>query len=165
MTPEQIIQHFRLEPLPIEGGLFRRHYASDETIPQHALHPRYGRSKLHSSAISYMHTAETRSLMHRLKTDELYHFYNGDPVTLVLLNPNGTLEIITLGQDYAAGHVPFHRVPRGVWQGSCLVPGGKWALMGATMAPAYDEDDFDLGERTELLEKYPQARDWILRLT
>lgn len=165
MTADEIIEHFHLEPLTVEGGLFRRHYASDETIPDHALPARYHRPKLHGSAIIYMHTAETRSLLHRLKTDEVYHFYSGDPVSLVMLHPDGTHQVVTLGRDYGVGHVPFCVVPRGVWQGSCLVDGGAWALMGATMAPAYDDDDFELGERSLLLEKYPAAHDWIVRLT
>jgi predicted cupin superfamily sugar epimerase len=165
MTAKEVIELFQLEPLPVEGGLFRRHYASQDTIPSHALPPRYTSHKLHASAITYMHTPETRSLLHRLKTDEIYHFYNGDPVSLVLLFPNGSSEVVVLGQDYRAGHVPFYVVPRGVWQGSALVPGGSWALMGCTMAPGFDEDDFELGVRDELVSSYPAAREWIERLT
>lgn len=165
MTPEFIIEKFQLEPLPVEGGLFRRHYAADEMIARDALPARYTHAKLLGSAICYMHTAQTRSLFHRLKSDEIYHFYNGDAVALVMLYEDGTFRVVTLGQDYAAGHVPFFVVPRGVWQGSCLLEGGAWALMGMTLAPAYDDDDFELGERAMLLGKYPNARKWIERLT
>ncbi len=165
MTPEFLIEKFQLEPLPVEGGLFRRHYASDEMISHHALPARYTHAKLLGSAICYMHTAQTRSLLHRLKSDEMYHFYNGDAVALVLLSKDGTWQVVVLGQDYAAGQVPFFVVPRGVWQGSCLLNDGAWALMGATLAPAFDEDDFELGERAVLLENFPDAREWIERLT
>lgn len=165
MTAAQIIELFQLEPLPVEGGLFRRYYGAEETIPRHALPARYTHPKPHGSAILYMHTPDTRSLLHRLKTDEIYHFYNGDPVALVLLNADRTHQIVTLGRDYAAGHVPYCVVPRGVWQGSRLAPGGEWALMGATMAPAYDDDDFELADRAFLLEQYLNAREWILCLT
>ena len=165
MTPEFIIEKFQLEPLPVEGGLFRRHYAAAETIARDALPTRYTHAKLLGSAICYLHTAQTRSLFHRLKTDEMYHFYNGDAVALVLLYEDGTFRVVTLGHDYAAGQVPFFVVPRGVWQGSCLLEGGAWALMGMTLAPAYDDDDFELGERAMLLGKYPDARKWIERLT
>lgn len=165
MTPEFIIEKFQLEPLPIEGGLFRRHYAAKEMIARDALPTRYTHAKLLGSAICYMHTAQTRSLLHRLKTDEVYHFYNGAAVTLVLLYEDGTIQVVVLGQDYAAGQVPFFVVPRGVWQGSCLLENGTWALMGTTLAPAFDGDDFELGERAALLEKYPEARAWIERLT
>ncbi len=165
MTPEFVIEKFQLEPLPIEGGLFRRFYAADESIARDALPSRYARAKLLGSAICYMHTPQTRSLLHCLKTDEIYHFYNGDPVALVMLHPEGSYQVVTLGRDYAAGHLPFFVVPRGVMQGSCLLEGGAWALLGATMAPAYDDDDFELGERAALIEKYPSAREWIERLT
>lgn len=164
MTPDEIIQIFQLEPLPVEGGLFRRHYASAESIPQAALPARYAHAKLFGSAICYMHTAQTRSLFHRLKTDEIYHFYGGDPVALVLLYPDGAWRVVVLGQDYAAGQLPFFVVPRGVWQGSCLSNEGAWALTGATLAPAYDDDDFELGERAALDAQYPDAHAWIERL-
>jgi predicted cupin superfamily sugar epimerase len=165
MTSDQLIERFRLEPLPIEGGLFRRHYEAQETIPTAALPGRYSHPKLFGSAICYLHTPYTRSLLHTLKTDEVYHFYGGDPVALVLLFPDGSHQVVTLGQDYAAGELPFYVVPRDVMQGSCLHDGGEWALMGATMAPAYDHDDFVLGERAALLQQYPAAQTWIERLT
>lgn len=165
MTADSIIRRFHLEPLPVEGGLYHRHYASDETITGEALPERYPDAKPLASAICYMHLPETRSLMHRLRTDEIYHFYNGDPVTLVLLYPGGESRVVVLGQDYSAGHVPFFVVPRGVWQGSCLQDGGSWALLGATMAPAYHEDDFELGARAALLRQYPDEVEWIEKLT
>lgn len=165
MTPEFLIEKFQLEPLPIEGGLFWRYYSADENIPHAALPPRYTHAKLFSSAICYMHTPQTRSLMHRLKSDELYHFYLGDPVTLVLLYPDGSQRVVTLGSDYAAGQLPFFVVPRDVWQGSRLIENGKWAFMGTTVAPAYDDDDFELGDRAALLASFPDARAWIERLT
>jgi predicted cupin superfamily sugar epimerase len=165
MTAVEIIEIFGLEPLPVEGGLFKRHYEAQETIPSHALPERYDSHKLHSSAITYMHTSETRSLLHRLRSDEVYHFYNGDPVLLLLLSPDGSWHVVTLGQDYAAGQVPYFAVPRGVWQGSILAPGGAWALMGTTMAPAFDDDDFELALRENLVSLYPGAREWIERLT
>lgn len=165
MTSDDIIQQFNLEPLPVEGGLFGRHYAASEFIPQHALPPRYNHAKRFASAICYMHTPQTRSLLHRLKTDEIYHFYHGAPVSLVLLYNDGSHRVIVLGQDYPAGQLPFYVVPRGMWQGSCLANPDGWALMGATLAPAYDDDDFELGERATLSAQYPDARAWIERLT
>lgn len=165
MTPEQLIETFGLQPLPIEGGLFRRYYAADESISLKVLPLRYEQQKVFGSAICYMHTRETRSLLHKLKTDEIYHFYNGDPVSLALLYPDGSHRVVILGQDYAAGQLPFFVVPRDVWQGSVLAEGGAWALMGATMAPAYDDDDFELGDPAQLIAAYPTAHAWIERLT
>ena len=103
--------------------------------------------------------------MHRLRTDEMYHFYGGDAVTLVLLYPDGRAETRTLGQRYDLGHEPFFVVPRDVWQGSFLNNGGTWALLGCTLAPAYDDDDFELGARELLCAQYPDAAELIRRLT
>ncbi|MBI4674948.1 MAG: cupin domain-containing protein [Chloroflexi bacterium] len=165
MTPEFLIRHFHLEPLPREGGMFARYYLALETVAQSALPARYIHAKNFGSAICYLHQPHTQSFLHKLKTDEIYHFYAGDPVALVMLHDDGSHHVVILGQDYRAGQHPFFVVPRGVWQGSCLVKGGAWALLGATLAPAYDDDDFELGERAVLLSQYPTAADWVRRLT
>lgn len=165
LTREFLIEHFQLEPLPVEGGMFRLHYRNPEKISADALPERYTQSKATSNAIVYLHQPHTCSLLHRLRTDEIYHFYNGDAVTLVLLYPDGTFETQTLGRDYAKGQRPFFVVPRDVWQGSFLNDGGEWALLGCTLAPAYDDDDFELGNRAELSAQYPQATELIRRLT
>jgi len=186
MTPEFLIEHFRLEPLPVEGGLFHLYYRSAETVAAAALPPRYARAKNLGSAILYLHLAAERaaarethpsaapdhppqpppvSLLHRLTTDEIYHFYRGDPVTLLLLFPDGHFETRVLGAEYENGQAPVCVVPRGVWQGSCLQDGGQWALLGCTLAPAYDDQDFELGARDALCAQYPDAADLIRRLT
>src|SRR5581483_4966412 len=94
-TSEEIIRRFQLEPLPVEGGLFARHYEAQEIIPHHALPARYGRPKLFASAICYLLQPNTESLLHRLKSDEIYHFYAGDPVSLVMLFPDGSHQVVT----------------------------------------------------------------------
>ncbi|HZQ07192.1 MAG TPA: cupin domain-containing protein [Anaerolineae bacterium] len=183
ITPEFLIEHFQLEPLTIEGGMYRLHYRSDEHIHPDVLPERYTQAKATGNAIVYLHLASghalgtssvgrdhlqqphTCSMMHRLRTDEIYHFYNGDPVTLLLLYPDGHSETHVLGQDYVHGHVPFFVVPRHVWQGSFLNDGGKWALLGCTLAPAYDDEDFELGVRELLCAQYPEAAELIRRLT
>lgn len=165
ITAEYLIERFRLEPLTIEGGMFQRFYLADEQIPSEALPARYTRAKPFGNAICYLHQPHTRSYLHRLLTDEIYHFYCGDPVTVLLLYPDGTHALRTLGHDYAAGQEPFLVVPREVWQGSLLAPGGRWAFLGCTLAPAYDDSDFELGDRARLLAQYPDAAEWIRRLT
>ena len=79
--------------------------------------------------------------------------------------PDGHFETHVLGQAYDKGHEPFFVVPRHVWQGSVLNEGGKWALLGCTLAPAYDDDDFELGTRELLCAQYPDAAELIRRLT
>lgn len=165
MTPEFLISHFHLEPLPVEGGMFHLHYRSAEYIPAGALPARYTHAKALGNAIVYLHQPHTRSLLHRLRTDEIYHFYGGDPVTLLLLFPDGHFETHVLGHEYDRAHEPFFVVPRDVWQGSFLNKDGQWALIGCSLAPAYDDDDFELGARELLCAQYPDAAELIRRLT
>ena len=120
-----------------------------------------------STVILYLLTAKTVSLMHRLKCDEMFHFYLGNPVTMLQLHPDGSSEIITLGHDILNGQKVQVLVPKGTWQGTFIQPGGKFSLMGCSVAPGFDEADFELGDRETLLGKYPDPniRELILQLT
>ena len=167
ITAEQLMQHFNLEPLPIEGGHFRQTYQAGESILGEALPARYGRSKVAGTAIVYLLTPapDSFSALHHLPTDEIYHFYLGDPVELLLLHPHGRSEQISLGQDILNGQYVQFVVPRGVWQGSRLMPGGRFALLGTTMAPGYDDEDYVGGEREALIAQYPDQAEQIRQLT
>ena len=167
LTAEQIIRHFDLRPLAGEGGMFRQSYLAAERIPHHALPPRYPHDKPLGTAIYYLLTdaPDSFSGLHTLPTDEVYHFYAGDPVDMLLLHPDGRGERVRLGPDFMNGqHVQFV-VPHGVWQGSRLASGGRWALMGTTMAPGYADSDYVGSAREELLARYPQFAPDIARLT
>ena len=102
--------------------------------------------------------------MHKLITDEIFHFYLGDPVEMLLLYPDGESKIVTIGNDLKAGHSPQVVVPRGVWQGSYL-PRGEFALLGTTMSPGFDFEDFEIGKRDILLEQFPAQSQLIKKLT
>ncbi|MBK9941260.1 MAG: cupin domain-containing protein [Kouleothrix sp.] len=165
LTAEQVIALLALEPLPIEGGYFRRSYTSEDLIATAALPARYAGARQLCGAIYYMLHANEFSALHRLATDEIYHFYLGDPLELLLLYPDGSHVVHVLGPDLLAGQLVQLAVPRGVWQGSRLRAGGRFALLGTTMAPAYDQADFELGERAVLLQQYPACSDLINALT
>jgi predicted cupin superfamily sugar epimerase len=81
--------------------------------------------------------------MHRLRSDEVFHFYLGDEVEMLQLWPDGTGRRVGLGSDLAAGMLPQTVVPQGVWQGSRLVRGGRFALLGCTVSPGFDYADFE----------------------
>ena len=166
-TADEIIQFLNLETLPEEGGWFKRNYLASEEIPQSGLPSRYKSDKEFSSAIYYLLTDEYDcfSALHKLLTDEVFHFYLGDPIKMLLLHPNGESETIILGQDLFEGQKIQFVVPRGVWPGSYLLPGGKYGLMGTTMAPAYHQDDFLLGDQDSLLKEYPHEKKLIQQLT
>lgn len=167
LTAARVIELLGLVPLPVEGGLFRQTWCSDETVSGSALPARYGRAKTFGTAIYYLLTADPDcfSALHRLPTEEVYHFYLGGPVEMLMLHPDGRSERLVLGHDLAGGQRVQHVVPRAVWQGSRLVDGGRFALLGTTMAPGYDERDYEGGQRDELLRRYPQEAERIRRLT
>jgi predicted cupin superfamily sugar epimerase len=167
LTPEQIIETLVLEPLPIEGGLFRQTYNSSENIKKEHLPGRYNADKPFGTAIYYLLTSDPNSFsaLHKLPTDEIWHFYLGDPVELFELHQDGSSQHLLLGQDIVNGQLVQHVVPAGIWQGSRVRRGGEFALLGTTMAPGYSPEDYVGGERNELIEKYPEEKDLIKQLT
>lgn len=164
---DDLIRHFNLEVLPVEGGIFAQTYKSAEVIPHAALPSRYRGDKPFGTAIVFLFTpdADSFSAMHRLPTDEVYHFYLGDPIELLELHADGRSQQVILGQDIMNGQKVQHVVPRGTWMGSRMRPGGRYALMGTTMAPGFTHEDFEGGSRTQLIAQYPHQVDLIAQLT
>ena len=168
LTAKQIIEHFNMQPLDIEGGAFIRVYESEDVLTQNLLPERYRffrQEKPFSTAILFLLTDQSCSRLHRLPTDEVYHFYLGDPVELVELLPNGTVQKTILGQDILHGQKVQHTVQKSSWQGSKVLTGGKFALLGTTMAPGYTAEDFEEGQYESLAAQYPSAKDTIWELT
>jgi predicted cupin superfamily sugar epimerase len=146
MTAEEVIELLGLEPLPDEGGRWVQTW-SDE----------------HSTAIYFLMTPDDFSAMHRLTSTEVWHHYAGATVRMVLLSPEGSVEQPSLGDDLAAGERPCAVVRGGVWMGASTT--GEWSLVGTTMAPPWDEEQFELGDRDRLIAAYPGVADHIRRLT
>ncbi len=165
MTAEQIIQFFGMRSLPQEGGFYVETYRCREKIAQVKLPARYAGDRSFSTAILYLLTPDTFSALHRVKSDEVFHFYLGDPVTMLQLHPDGASKVITLGQDILSGQRVQVAVPRDSWQGCFLNKGGKFALMGTTVAPGFETADFEPAQREDLLQRYPGQRNLILQLT
>jgi uncharacterized protein len=164
LSAEEIIEKLKLEPHPAEGGFFKETYRSSEKISSNNLPKRYGSDRLFGTAIYYMLTPESFSAMHRLLTDEIFHFYLGDPVTLLLLYPDGSSEVVTLGPDILSSQKVQFTVKRGSWMGAFLNDGGKYGLMGTTMAPGFEYDDYINDGIEELADKYPERKELIERL-
>lgn len=165
LDADQIIARLGLVPLGFEGGFYAEHHRSPLALAQDALPERYRGPRRASTAIYYLLTPSSLSLMHRLKTAEVYHFYLGDPVEQLMLHPDGSSETVELGSDLLAGQRVQHVVPEGVWQGSRLKSGGRFALMGTTMAPGFELDDFELGDRAALVTAYPDRAELLDALT
>jgi predicted cupin superfamily sugar epimerase len=165
LTVEALRRILGLVPHPIEGGYFAETYRSADHISAGGLPSRYPGNRAASTAIYYLLTPDTFSAMHRLASDEIFHFYLGDPVEMLHLYPDGTHRITVIGPDLEAGQRPQMVVPRNVWQGARLIPGGHYALLGTTVAPGFDYADYETASRATLLTTYPTAKDLILALT
>jgi uncharacterized protein len=165
ISADEIIKKLGLEPLPMEGGYYIQTYRANEMIPKSALPDRYSSNKSFGTAIYYLLTPDTFSALHRLPTDEIFHFYLGDPVTILELYQDGTSKVFTLGSDIQKGQNVQLLVPENTFQGSFLNEGGKYALMGATMAPGFDFSDYEAGIREKLIREYQAHKELIIRLT
>ena len=161
----ELVKQLELSPLTGEGGLFRRTWLSPQVISKQALAAPYPEDKPAGSPILYLVTPQCFSRLHRLPTDEVYHFYLGAPLRLFLIPPEGEPFFDTLGQDVMGGMQVQYTVPAGYWQGSRLAGGGEWALVGTTMAPAYSDSDYEDAPAAELMARYPAFADEIERLT
>lgn len=154
-----------MRPLEKEGGYYIETYRASEKIAQTVLPVRYTSERTFATAILYLLTPDTCSSLHRLASDEVWHFYLGDSVTMLQLHPDGSSDVMDLGPDITKGQRVQVTVPKDTWQGAFLKHGGKFALMGTTTAPGFESDDFELGRRAELLEQYPSRNDLIEKLT
>jgi uncharacterized protein len=155
MTADEIKALLRLEPHPVEGGFYRRTYTSAVSV---AL---LGGVRPYGTAIYYLLEEGAFSEMHVLKSDEIFHFYLGDPVEMLQLWPSGETKVVTLGPDIAAGQHVQLVVPAGVWQGTRLVNGCKVALLGCTVTPGFDFADYRNASAAELIAQWPQEAERI----
>jgi len=164
MTADDWIAALHLQPHP-EGGCFAESYRADETMPAAALPARYGGARAFSTAIYFLLRSGEISALHRLKSDELWHFYAGSPLRVSYLTPAGELVERDLGCAPQEGQLPQMAVPRGCWFGSRVPGPDTYALVGCTVAPGFDFADFEMAARADLLAQYPQHRRLIETLT
>jgi predicted cupin superfamily sugar epimerase len=159
MTADGIKTLLKLEPHPVEGGSFRQTYVCSATVEL----PRGVRSA--GTAIYYLLEPGTFSEMHTVASDEIFHFYLGDPVEMLQLYPDGRSAVFVLGPNLAAGQHVQLVVPAGVWQGTRLVADGQAALLGCTVTPGFDYADYRSASYAELAEKWPSEAERIRALT
>lgn len=178
LNAADIKEILHLEP-HFEGGYYRRTYESDDMLAHSALDARYTGPRHTGTAIYYLLEPDTFSEIHRLKSDEIFHFYLGDAVEMLQLTPPranvtgneependpGRAERIILGNDLTLGQQPQVLAQQGVWQGSRLVSGGNFALLGCTVSPGFEVEDYEKGERYALIRQWPEFSDLIRTLT
>lgn len=145
LTPDDLIAHYRLEPIPREGGLFRQTWAGPDRAD--------GRPE--GTAMVGLLTADDFSALHRLPTDEIWHHYLGDPLDLLLLAPDGSTRTAVLGPDLGGGQRIQLTVPAGTWMGGRVAAPGAWTLFGCTMAPGFTFEGYEHGNAAALTARYP----------
>lgn len=158
-----LINELKLQPHP-EGGFYSRTYESDEKIPAAALPARFGADRLISTAIYFLLQGNDFSAFHRIKSDELWHFYAGDGLHIYVIHPDGRGEILLLGNELNNDYRFQQVVKAGCWFASRPATTNSFALVGCTVAPGFDFADFEMAKKEELLKVYPQHQEWIEQL-
>jgi uncharacterized protein len=158
------IDHLKLVPHP-EGGWYRQTYKAAELITQKGLPTRYTGDRSFSTAIYYLLEKGDFSAFHRLKSDEIFHFYAGDTLEIVMISPKGELSKAALGLHSDQGETFHYAIPAGSWFAARLKPESEFALVGCTVAPGFEFEDFEMGSREKLLAEFPMHRDVIDALT
>ena len=149
-TIDALVAHWRMQRMETENIMFSQSYVGKA-----------------STAIIAMLIDDPQSYsdMHRLPTDEIWHFYLGDAIELLLLDPDGEDEVVILGHDVLQGEYVQFVVPAGVWMGARVRPGGEYAVFGNTMAPGFSVDDFEGAAAADLIAQWPQHAQLIRALT
>ena len=174
-TADEIIEVLGLEPLPGEGGWFRETYKSDGVIPGSAL-PGHGGGRSYSTQIYYLLRSGSASVLHRVRSDEVFHHYMGGAVAQLWVDPDRAVSVRRIGGDLGAGERPQVVVPAGYWQGAVLASDlsdardpDAFALMGCTVAPGFEWEDFELIDRARdehrgVIDAAVEAHAWAERL-
>lgn len=152
-----IIKYYNLQPLPVEGTLFTSTYRSTVNLPNG--------DPMGTGMIGlYADEPKSLSYFHKLPSDEIWHFYGGDPLKLILLLPDGSSKDVILGSKVLENQHVQYVIPAGVWQAGYMLSGGRYSLFGCTMAPGFTSKGFEAGVAAELLKHYPAREEEIRRL-
>lgn len=163
MTPEELVQYYQLQPHP-EGGYFGETYRSGITVNTEAMPGGFSGPRSCSTAIYFLVLPGNFSAFHRLRSDELWHFYSGGCLHLHIIHPTGRYELKKLGSDIHCNEQFQLTVPAGCWFAAETAPGTRFSLTGCTMAPGFDFADFELAAAKELTARFPQHSELINRL-
>ena len=163
-TADDWVARLHLQPHP-EGGYYAETYRSLEKVAAMHLPARYGGDRSFATGIYFLVRGGTFSALHRIQSDEMWHFYSGSRLTVYIIHPGGRLEKIHLGPDFATGETFQAVVPAGCWFGSKVHDVDSYALVGCTVAPGFDFADFELADRSGLTRQYPQHASVIQELT
>lgn len=160
LTAQQLISRYHLQPHP-EGGYYSRTYSSEELITAEALPERFDGDRFISTAIYFLLEGGQFSAFHRIKSDELWHFYAGTGLHIYVIHPGGRGEVLKLGNDLSNEFSFQLLVKAGCWFASKPIAENEFSFAGCTVAPGFDFADFELAEKNQLLKEYPRHATWI----
>ncbi|WP_276503437.1 cupin domain-containing protein [Terrimonas pollutisoli] len=163
ITAQELIEKYELQSHP-EGGHYLQTYCSTEIIPPDALPARFNGNRYFSTAIYFLLAGKQFSAFHRIKSDELWHFYHGVGLHIYVLHPDGRGEVLKLGDNLANGYSFQLVVPAGCWFASKPIDENGFSFVGCTVAPGFDFADFEMAKKDELIKQYPQYEGWINQL-
>lgn len=163
-TVDYWIEKLQLTSHP-EGGYFVRTYRSPNLISHQSLPERYSGARVCAGAIYFLVPGDQASKLHRLKCEEIWCYHVGAPLTLFIIEKDGTVQHIILGPDCEKGEQFQATIPHGVWFGAKVNKKDAYTLVSCITAPGFDFEDFELAERQSLIQKYPQHKDMIEMLT
>ncbi len=149
----------------LEGGAFREIYRAALMLPQTALAEAHKADRNAMTSIYYLLQQGDFSALHRIASDEVWHFYDGAPLSIFEIEPTGVLTEHLLGKDLDKGQSPVVIISAGSWFGSRVKEGGGFTLCGCSVAPGFDFQDFELADRGALIAQYPQHAGIISELT
>ncbi len=161
---EQIVKELNLEPHP-EGGFFKETYRSEGIIGQDVLEKQYQGDRNYSTGIYFLLTSENFSAFHKIKQDEMWHFYDGSPLCIHSINPEGIYKKTMLGRNFSAGETPQYLVKGGYWFAASVPQQNTYSLVGCTVAPGFDFADFELPKAAELIKQFPNHQKIIKDFT
>ncbi len=138
-----------------EGGWYKEIYRSNEVIALSHLPSRFSGNRSFATSIYFLLEGTDFSTLHRIKADEIWHFYEGSSLEIVSIDSDGNLEKVILGRNLLAGEKLQHVVPHGCWFGARVLDPNSYSLVGCGVAPGFDFEDFEMGDRSILRAKYP----------
>jgi uncharacterized protein len=161
---DEIILNLRLTPHP-EGGYYRETYRSPDEIEQDDLGDEYNGRRSFSTCIYFLLTSDTFSAFHKIRQDEIWHFYDGSPLRLHMISEKGEYSDVIIGNDFGKGQTPQFVIPAGTWFAANVMNENDHTLLGCTVSPGFDFKDFTLAQRNELIKSFPQHTELITQLT
>jgi len=163
-TAQSLITHLGLSQHP-EGGYYKEVYRSEGEINAQSLGDPYQGNRNYATSIYFLLTSNAFSAFHKINQDEIWHFYQGSGIRIHSIAPTGKYTKTQLGHNFVKGETPQHIVPGGHWFAAEVIEKNSYGLVGCTVAPGFDFNDFQLAKRTDLIALFPEHKKEIIALT